>query len=316
MNRQGIRFIRRLLQTLVGISALISCALTSAQAEDVLRLYRPDADANRQSHGEMVITEAMRRTQPQWGAYRVERYVETMVRERLMEEMLKGDVINTAVVASQPEWETRLVPIWIPVDMGLASLRIGLIRRDAQTRMSSVRSEADLRTLRIGVGQGWSSRRVFEANGYSVETAANQGALTQMLLANRFDYFPRSINEAFEEHGALHAANPALAIETDLLLQFPLPTYIFVSPNTPRLAQRLSAGLESMVRDGTLLKMVNRFHADTLERGKLCARRVIAVPNPLLSERHPLQRRELWFDPHAKGGYCETRALAKAAASK
>jgi hypothetical protein len=193
--------------------------------------------------------------------------------------------------------------------MGVSSYRIGFVRRDGQARMSMVRNEEDLKTVKVGVGLGWSSRQVFEADGLQLETATDQEALTKMLLANRLDYFPRGVNEIFVEFDATAGAYPDLAIENELLLYFPLPNYIFISPKFPRLAKRLNEGLESMVRDGTLLKMVKTYHAEMLQRANFCARRVIQLKNPLLSPSNPIGRKELWFDPYdKKRGMCPSAA--------
>lgn len=276
-----------------------------AQADDVLVLYRREVNASKVLHVDLVLTEALRRTLPKYGNYHIELYTEPLVRERLLVEMIKGDRVNTAVVATQPTWEANTLPVWIPVDMGLSSYRIGLVKRTGQARLSAVRNETDLKTLTVGVGQGWSSRQVFEANGFQLELATDQTALTKMLLAERLDYFPRGVNEVFVEFDALTASNPDLAIESDLVLDFPLPTYIFVSPRTPRLAKRLTEGMESMVRDGTLLNMVKTYHADMLRRANLCARRVIRMQNPFLSTNNPIGRAELWFNPYdKKRGIC------------
>jgi len=205
-----------------------------------------------------------------------------------------------------------MIPVWIPLDMGMSSYRIGFVKRDQQARLAMVRNEADLRKVKIGVGLGWSSRQVFEANNLTLETAVDQAALTRMLLAERLEYFPRAVNEVFAEYDAMAQPDPQLAIDKELLLYFPLPNYIFVSPKFPRLAKRLTDGLESMVRDGTLLKMVKRYHADMLQRANLCSRHIIRLKNPFLSDSNPLNRKELWFDPYdKKAGICNTATAAR-----
>lgn len=268
-------------------------------------------------HSDLVLEEAMRRTRAKYGSYRIERVPMNLARERLLVEMIKGTLVNAAVVATQPGWESRMLPVWIPLDMGVSSYRIGFVRRDGQAKMSAVHNEQDLKKLKIGVGLGWSSRQVFESNGMDLETAADQEALTKMLLAGRLDYFPRGVNEIFVEYDAAAPTNPDLAIENDLVLEFPLPNYIFISPSAPHLAKRLTEGLESMVRDGTLLRMVKEYHADMLQRASFCTRRLIRLKNPFLSENNPLNRRELWFDPYdKKNGMCNPQSSAASAAIK
>lgn len=289
---------------------LLCCLSTvSVHAEDVVRLFRQGLRTSQPVHAQLVLEEALRHTQKKYGPYRFEVVFDQLVRERLLIEMIKGQEFNVASVASQPEWESRMLPIWIPADMGLSGLRIGFIRKDSQARLSQVKTVEDLRQLSIGMGSGWSSRKVFELDGFSLEVAANQDQLAQMLVAGRFDYFPRGVGEIFPEFDAKTDQMPTLAIESDLLLSIPLPTYFFVSPAAPRIARRIRDGMEAMVKDGTLLRMVTSYHADILQRAKLCSRRIIALENPLLSSETPLQRKEIWFDPFApKVGYCNTQA--------
>ncbi len=276
----------------------------AAQADDVIRLQRREADAQAE-YALRVMQEAMRRSEASHGAWRIEFQTEPIVRERVLEMIVAGTEVNAAVVASQPLWEERLLPVWIPLDMGLSGYRIGLIQRDAQASINAVQTLEQLRQLRIGAGMGWSSRRIMEASGLQLVLAPNQAGLTRMLAAGRMDYFPRSVREAFDELAAAQKEHPALIVDRHLLLVMPLPTYIFVSPAHPRLAQRLQSGLESMVRDGSLLRMVLQQHGGLLAQAGLCERTLIRIPNPLLSARHPLQRHELWFDPFApESGLC------------
>jgi hypothetical protein len=276
----------------------------AAQADDVIRLQRREADAQAE-YALRVMQEAMRRSEASHGPWRIEFHTEPVVRERVLEMIIDGSEVNAAVVASQPQWEDRLLPVWIPLDMGLSGYRIGLIARESRSRIEAVKTLAQLQQLRIGAGMGWSSRKIMEASGLQLVLAPNQAGLTRMLAAGRMDYFPRSVREAFDELAEAQKAHPALIVDRHLLLVMPLPTYIFVSPAHPRLAQRLQSGLESMVRDGSLLRMMLQQHGGLLAQAGLCERTLIRIPNPLLSARHPLQRRELWFDPFApESGLC------------
>jgi hypothetical protein len=80
---------------------------------------------------------------------------------------------------------------------------------------------------------------------------------------------------------------------------------VFVSPKAPRLAKRIEEGMESMVHDGTLMKMMLQANAELLGRAQLCKRRVFHIINPQLSAQTSLERKELWFNPFdARNGVC------------
>ncbi|MEC5386903.1 hypothetical protein VVD49_14305 [Uliginosibacterium sp. H3] len=279
----------------------LSCA-----AEDVI--YLQGADPAKGAIPDFKITvfdEALKRTRKHYGPYRYVSSTLTFSRDRMLEELQQGTQLNVAMVVTQPSWEEKLIPVRIPIDMGLSGLRISLIRADAQGKLGAVRSVEDLKALRMGVGAAWSSRKVADAGGFEIVPAENYDSLLKMLSLERSDYFPRSLNEAFSEYDALHAAHPEIAIDRALLLNLPLPTYVFVSPKAPRLAKRIEEGMESMVRDGTLRKLMLQFNADVIRRAALCERLVLQIPNPLLPEGTPLARKELWFDPFdEKTGIC------------
>jgi hypothetical protein len=298
------------------LSLLLVVALaTPCLAEDVI--YLQGADPAKGAIPDFKITvfdEALKRTQKRYGPYRYVSSTLTFSRERMLEELQQGTLLNAAMVVTQPSWEEKLIPIRIPIDMGLSGLRISLIREDAQNKIAAVHSVDELKALRMGVGAGWSSRKVAEADGFQIVPAENYDSLLKMLSQDRSDYFPRSLNEAFSEYDSWHADHPELTIDKKLLLNLPLPTYVFISPKAPQLAKRIEEGMESMVQDGTLRKLMLQFNADVIKRADLCSRMVLQIDNPLLPEKTPLARKELWFDPFdEKTGICKKKQAHKGA---
>ncbi|MBS1207914.1 MAG: transporter substrate-binding protein [Proteobacteria bacterium] len=299
------------LRRMLGIVLLLALSGPALHAQATEIVMRPLPDGAKGPEPDLngaVIDEALKRTVNRYGPYQYAERIPVVARERLLDEMLRGEAINITVVATQPVWEEQLHVIRIPIDMGLSGYRIALIRRDRQSLFNTVRDLDTLKRLRLGAGEAWSSRQIFAAEGFSVETGETYEALLRMLLAGRSDYFPRALTEAFPEYDARRKDFPDLAIERDLLLNLPLPTYIFVSPKAPELARRIEAGLESMVRDGSLLRLVMKFNGDILRRANLCSRRVFKLDNPLLTPQTPLRRKALWFDPFdRRTGLCAAK---------
>jgi len=120
-----------------------------------------------------------------------------------------------------------------------------------------------------------------------------------MLDAGRFDYFSRGVDEAIRELNERHGRHPQLAIEPTLLLRYPLPLYFFVRRDTEgrRLAKRIEAGLEIMIKDGSLNALFDRYKLGVIRQTDLKQRRLIEIPNPELSPQTPLARKELWYNP-------------------
>ncbi|MET3130086.1 ABC-type amino acid transport substrate-binding protein [Oxalobacteraceae bacterium GrIS 1.11] len=113
----------------------------------------------------------------------------------------------------------------------------------------------------IGQGKGWADVAILEAARLSVVEGTSYEGLFSMLMAGRFDLFSRSVDEAVREYGERRASHPELALEPTLLLSYPLPRYFFVRRDAEgrQLAARIEAGLEIMLRDGTLNTLFYQF---------------------------------------------------------
>ncbi|MFT3735212.1 MAG: hypothetical protein QM776_09330 [Rhodocyclaceae bacterium] len=297
---------KRFSMLLVALLSSGLFCLPSAQAEDVIQRFRvSDVPQDRVDYNLLVITEAMQRTVKQYGPWRIENFTDTLARERVLAELESGERFNTAVFVTQPSWEEKLIPVRIPVDLGLTGFRVSLVNRKTQPILSAIRTEAALKQLSLTAGVSWSSRKVLEALGFNVQPGTSQQAMLAMLMAERVDLFPRGLNEAVQEYEFFRADYPDLAIEQSLLIYVPLPTYFFVSPKTPRLAERLRTGLESMVKDGSLARLVRENNAALIASVDFCKRRVFRFDNPLLTSQSAQSSRRYWLDPRdPKTGLC------------
>lgn len=83
-----------------------------------------------------------------------------------------------------------------------------------------------------------------------------------------------------------------------LRLRYPLPRYLYLRRDAEgeALARRLTAGLETMVRDGTLDALFRQHKGPVIEPLHLDKRRLLTLTNPGLRET-PQQRPELWYAP-------------------
>lgn len=210
-----------------------------------------------------------------------------------------GGRINILVRSTTRELERQFLPIRIPVDKGLLGYRLLLIRANDAARFAKIRGLDDLRSLKIGQGKGWADIAILKAAGIPVVEGASYEGLFAMLAAGRFDGFSRAVDEALREMDEQHATYPQLVVEPSLLLYYPLPRYFFVRRDAEgaQLAQRIEAGLESMILDGTLDQLFQRYKKKTIELGNLQHRNLILIDNPDLSPETPLARSELWFSP-------------------
>lgn len=188
-----------------------------------------------------------------------------------------------------------LIPIRIPIDRGLMGWRMLLVRRGELERWQRVDSLAELRQFTAGQGHDWPDTAIFRANNLPVVTSTGYEALFRMLVAGRFDYFPRSILEIDAElAGGKHAD---LAIVPGLMLYYPAAAYLFVSPTRPVLAADLLRGLEALAQDGGLRRLHMEHFGAVLRAHPVAPERFLRLSNPMLPPLTPLNRRELWLQP-------------------
>lgn len=293
------------------IPAIAACALASSHAAaanedvDVVIFDQPvSKNDRRRDYANAVLHAVMERTVPDFGPYHITHAPVHMERPRLLAALKEGKLVNLTAYPAASDWMRALRPVQIPIDMGLQSWRILLIDAKNQPSLRAVGSLAQLARLQAGAGSAWATLESLRSARLPVTTGGSYEGLFQMLMAGRFDYFPRGVNEIFAEYDTHHPANPTLAIEDSLLLHDQIPSLFFVAPRAVRLHLRISTGMEAMLKDGSLERLVLAHYKDDLRRAKLCGRKRFELPNRQL-ESSMFTRRELWFNPfETRHGLC------------
>lgn len=248
----------------------------------------------------IVLRAALQHTEAEYGHYTIGPWREPMSVQRMLQELsMPNGRINVIARATDRDLESRFQPIRIPIDRGLMGMRLLLVRKADMPRFAAVRTLEDLRRLSAGQGSGWVDSTVLSAAGISVVETPRPENLMGMLQAGRFDFFPRALDEAPYEYDATHKSRPDIAIEPTLMLRYPLPRYFFVRRDAEgdKLAERIKAGMEMMLKDGSLAALFRKHKGPLVERARIGKRRIIELENPSLPPETPLQRSELWFKP-------------------
>lgn len=243
---------------------------------------------------------ALEKTRDEFGPYELRPSIVGMTQARSAEEIIAGTgTIHIFARSTSLEQESRMLPIRIPLDKGLISYRIFLIRKEDQPKFSAVRTLDDLRKLSVGSFTTWVDTQILRDNHFKVITGESYEGLFRMLVANRFDFFSRGVDEAYREYDERKKLLPTMAVEESLLLYFPTTRYFFVqrSPQGEELAKRVETGLNLMIKDGSFDAHFQKYKAALIARAHLKTRRLLRIPNPYLSPETPLARKELWYDP-------------------
>lgn len=242
---------------------------------------------------------ALEKTKKTYGNYTLTPSRVKMNEVRWVKEVKTGNKINIMWRGADPVIEQELIPIRIPTRKGLLGYRIFLIHKKNRDVFNGITTLQELKQYSPGQGFDWNDVKVFKHNNFNIVTGSSYETLFKMLIQGRFDYFPRGINEVFVEYEERKETYPDLLIEEKLVLYYHWPYYFFVSPQYPELAQRITEGLEIMIKDGSFDTVFYKYHNESITKSKLYGRKVFRIENPLLSAETPFNRQELWFNPFA-----------------
>jgi len=277
------------------VSRLLACLLLvwhfTAMGVEVVRFPRPEFEGDRRYDYAMQLLQlALSKTATE---YRIQPAEIAMNQERQVLEIEAGRTIDVGPIPSSADREARLLPIRIPINKGVLGWRLGLIRKGDEGLIAGVNTLNDLKGVRLAQGQEWPDTQILRANGIDVITAPRYEGLFKMLTGKRFDYFPRSVMEIWDEQ-AINA--DTLEVESHLALHYFYDAYFMVNRHNTRLAQDIREGLEKAIADGSFDKLFQQYYGERLRKAHLETRTVIELRNPLLTPGTPSDRPELWYD--------------------
>ncbi len=221
-------------------------------------------------------------------------YVEEVTQNRGVQ-LLQSGAIDVIALGTNAERESQMTPIKVDILRGIVGFRIFVIRASDQQRFAKLDEHALRQELTFGLNSQWADVPVMRANGFTVETSTSYENLFSMLVAKRFDAFPRGLNEAARELEERKASYPQLAVEQTKALYFPFPIYFWVRKDNKALAQRIERGLTLSLGDGSFRKLFETYHAKEIAALAKEKRQVIRLNNPNLPLGNPEPDTRWWW---------------------
>ncbi|WP_153915221.1 transporter substrate-binding domain-containing protein [Shewanella sp. TC10] len=250
----------------------VSAKSTSTQ---VLRLYQTDFQF--EYHIELLKI-ALDKTAADYPDTRLQ-FTEQVTPGRGLKMLEQGEV-DIAFLASSKEREQNFIPIKIPLLKGLLGYRLLLIHQDNLEKFQQVSSTKDLSDSFVaGFGMHWADIEVLRQNRLPTQEVGTVTSLHRMLDAKRFDYFPRGVNEIWEEKQRLNRQLPDLMIEPNIALVYNLPVYVFVNKDLPELAERIEKGLNKATDDLSFQELFLKYYSDSILKARLSERKIIHLQN-------------------------------------
>lgn len=262
-------------------------------AEETIRYFQTDL---RYAYRIELLQLALDKTTESYGGYKLQPFTDGITQGRGVSLLKQGNVVNVAFLPTNVEREQELLAVKIPILRGILGYRVLLVHQQDVNHFKALESVKMLsERFLAGFGAHWADMAILEANGLRVEGVSRYESLLEMLNAHRFEYFPRGINEAWNEVEKYHTQFPNIVVEPEIALYYPYPVYFFVSPNNPKLAERIEAGLTSAIADGSFKRLFVKHHQHLFELANLSKRKVFILKNPFLPIDTPLPNTDWWL---------------------
>ncbi len=288
------------LGTLLAILLLIGCP-TPSKAQDTLEVgYTGTDSVNVKDDRNLYFIELLSQALARSGKpYKTVMRVRGATHARQMQMVVDG-LIDVLWDAPGPEVDKRLMPIEIPIDKGLIGWRIFFINADEQPLFANITTAEELKKIPLGQVKYWHDTSILKANKFNlVETPSYSGTF-KMLMSKRFNYFPRSIAEIWDEETNQKSMLSNVVIEKHLVLQYPIAYFFYVNPRNAALAKDIQQGLESMLGDGSFDRLFQEYNGQFIAKADLKNRRVIRIENPYMPEETHRKFEHFWFNPETQ----------------
>jgi len=230
---------------------LIYFLITHTAHADVLKVSIPPIEESAQTsiYFSKLLHLALSKTEATDGPFQVIQYPNLLTKARFEAELKRQGVIDLIWATTNTNLETTFLPIRISLLKDLNSYRVFLIRKDDQEKFNQIKTLNDLRKLKAGQGSHWSDTDILLANDLPVVTSPLFEPLFNMLIGKRFDYFPRGLDEVWNEEKLF--GDKGISIEKHLMLNYSASKYFFVNKKNPALADRIERGLKIAIADGS-----------------------------------------------------------------
>lgn len=192
-----------------------------------------------------------------------------------------GDELDVMVSAINSDFESRSLPIYIPLDRGLLGFRVCVVDSHRKAQYESLGSKQDFNSqnIKVGLGYGWPDYEIMQANHISVTGFGSSADIYAALKSQEIDCYSRSVGEVLNEP----LDEGEIEIETDVGLLYPLTDIIYVSQNKPKLHAQLLEGLEIAIEDGSFKALIDKHYGNSLSNVNFYFRNLIIMDNPTIT---------------------------------
>lgn len=263
-------------------------------ALDIIKMTKSHSNKRTEYKNE-IIAKALELTTDEYGPFQYTLLDMRMNRHRALSTIMTGHPNNIYVAPANKLWDENTIGIKVPIRRGLLNYRLLLIHQKDKEKFAQVKSLENLKRLTAGMRTGWVTTDIFHHAGMELVESQNFDGLFVLLNNHKFNYIPRAVYEIFDEIDSRRNELKNIMVEETLILHLPMPTYIYVSPQFPRIAKRLESGLRKMLDNGDLDNILHKYYTDDIKRANLKNRKIIKIDNPYYQDLDLLDDKTLWF---------------------
>lgn len=192
--------------------------------------------------------------------------------------LLDNGAIDVLASATDKELERKYHAIRYPLFKGLMGYRLILVRSKDRDILANAKEISDLIKFTVGQGSQWQETKIFSDSGFVVNTSRHYDRLFEMLDKKRFDIFPRSVLEVWNEEQIFSQLD--IVIDPHVVLHYPMALFYFVRKNDATLSQVLEKGFKVAIENGSFNALFKKHHNGFIKRANLDNRTLIEIPNP------------------------------------
>ncbi|TQV72931.1 amino acid ABC transporter substrate-binding protein [Aliikangiella marina] len=280
----------------IFLSVLTSADLLADEGRLAVIYPKPASNSDiRDQYFYELLTLALEKSAQKYGAYQLRNGDFVIPSSRIPKEVRKGKYLNIMTSPDSTELSESMLAIPIPLVKGIQGIRLMLVKNNQVDRLAKINDFVELKTLNFGQGAGWLDKLIFEDAGLLVTPVTDYNSLFKMLNAERFDAFPRGINEIYREHRLLSQEYPEMKVDNALLIYYDLPVYFFVAKDNQGLKERIEFGLIKAINDGSFDRLFNQYFGVAIKQANLEKRKLFHLNNPFVSKINKNHNKKYWL---------------------
>lgn len=255
--------------------------------QTIVKIVLPKSESDvRYSYYLDLLKLSLDKTSSKYGSYKFETEFADVTRQRLATYLADGSpYVDVIWTGTNIEREKNMLPVRIPLLKGLKGYRLLIINKEREKDFDKITNINDLKKL-VGIqGVDWPDKDILLASGFKIETNPNYNGMFLMVHNNRVDYFPRAINEPFDELKLRPDLN--LTIAKKVMIYYHLPNYFFVNIKKPELRNRVEEGLNIAIKDGSFDKIFYNHpsNKELFQKINFKNMKIFKVENPYLTQK-------------------------------